>query len=60
MSFSMRFHITRMRDAVLANDSRKKQIVVSFGLPITTNYIGYAQQDIDESICECSHITFLS
>jgi len=49
-----------MRDAVLANDSRKKQIVVSFGLPITTNYIVYDQQDIDESICECSHITFLS
>ena len=60
MSFSMRLHITKRRDAALANDLRKKQIAVFFGLPITMNFIESVQQDIDESICGLSHTIFLS
>jgi hypothetical protein len=56
----MRLHITKRHDAALANDLREKQIAASFGLQIIMNFIESVQQDIEESICELFHTTFLS
>jgi len=46
----MQLHITKRRDVALENDSRRKQIVVSFGSPTTMNSIESVQQDIEELI----------
>ena len=56
----MPLHTTRKLGKVSACDSKKKQIGAYFGLPITTNYTDYVQQDIVESISGFFHIIFHS